>query len=125
MKNLTILFIALFPLLFFSQDNSKSLSFESKTYDFGELKSKSKAKAIFNFKNNSESTIEIVQILGINHCIEIDSSSVRKYSPNENGIITVIYDTNCKGPIRKTLSVFTSEKESKAISLKLTGKVDD
>lgn len=124
MKNFLLLFFLTIPLLFFGQ-KSEGLSFESTIYDFGNLSSNSEAVATFLFSNEAGTPIEIVKIHGGNHCIDIDSSSIKMYAPNEKGIITVIYDTDCKGPIRKTLSVFTSLKDSNTISLKLTGKISD
>ena len=123
MKNLLILFFTFMPLLFFSQENN-GLSFKKTNHDFGTITSNSNVKAIFDFTNTSDTTIEIFKIHGINRCIEIDSSSVRKYAPNEKGEIIVTYNSDCKGPIRKTLSIFTSKKDN-TVSLKLSGKVLD
>lgn len=123
MKNFTILMFLSFPILFWGQ-NEKGLSFESTTYDFGTISSSTKAHAKFLFTNTSDLPIEIIKIHGENHCIEIDSSSHKIYEPKEKGIVSVIYDTSCKGHIRKTLSVFTIN-ESNTISLKLIGRVKD
>jgi hypothetical protein len=124
MKNFTFLIILCLPLLFFGQ-KSNGLSFESTSHDFGTITSNSKAVATFFFTNNSSSSIEILKVHGENHCLEIDNSCLKIYAPQEKGIITVTYNTDCKGPIRKTLSVFTSLENNNAISLKLVGKVSD
>jgi hypothetical protein len=92
------------------------------TYDFGIINSKNKAEAVFKFKNSSNSAIEILKIHGQSHCIEIDSTSLRTYAPKEKGEILISYNTKCKGPIRRTVSVFTSQKDN-TITLKLIGKV--
>lgn len=123
MKNFIIPLFFCLPVLFFGQ-NDTGLTFESKSYDFGTISSTSKAKAKFLFTNASDSSVEILKILGESHCIKIDTSSQRSYAPKEKGFILITYDTSCKGPIRKTLSVFTSNKNN-TISLKLTGKIED
>lgn len=123
MKRYAILLFLCLPSLSFGQ-SEEVLSFESTTYDFGTIPSSSKAQAKFLFTNTSDSSVEILKIHGGNHCIEIDTSSHRSYAPKEKGMISLTYDTSCKGPIRKTLSVFTSGKNN-TITLKLTGKIED
>lgn len=123
MKTFTFLLFLCWPLVFFSQ-KTEGLSFESTSFNFGNISSKSEAKAKFLFTNTSDTPIEIQKIHGKTHCIEIDTSSQKTYAPQEKGMIIVNYNTSCKGPIRKTLSVFTSN-ENNTISLKLIGKVED
>lgn len=123
MKNFTLLIFIGFPFLFFSQTES-GLSFETTSHDFGAVSKDTKIEATFFFTNTSDLPVEILKIHGQNHCIEIDSSSLKVYDPKEKGLVTVNYNSNCMGPIRKTLSVFTSV-ENNTISLKLTGKVVD
>lgn len=120
MKTLLSLLLLFLPILFFGQSND-GLSFEFTSHDFGTISSNSDAVVKFSFTNTSTKDIEISKILGQNQCIEIDSSSLKRYSPKEKGVISVTYDTSCVGPIRKTLSVFTSNNETS--TLKLTGKV--
>lgn len=112
-------------MLSFSQ-TKQGLDFEFETHDFGTISSKDKTKAIarFFFTNTADSPVEILKIHGENQCIEIDSSSIKKYKPKEKGIITISYNTDCQGPIRKTLSVLTSHKNN-LTPLKLRGKVID
>ena len=121
MKIFIFLLILNSPFCFYGQSN-QGLSFESTSYDFGTISSGTDAVATFNFTNNTSVEIEILKIHGENHCIEIDSSSLKRYAPKEKGLITVTYNTECIGPIRKTLSVFTSVKGNTS-TLKLTGKV--
>ncbi len=123
MKNFTFLCFLWLHFITFGQ-NPEGLNFETSTYDFGIIDSQTKAKAVFKFKNSSNSTIEILKIHGKSHCIKIDSSSLRTYAPKERGEILISYDSSCKGPIRRTVSVFTSQKEH-TITLKLIGKVSE
>jgi hypothetical protein len=123
MKNFTFLCFLWFHFITFGQ-NPEGLSFEATTYDFGTIKSKTNAKAVFKFENISNSAIEILKIHGQGHCIEIDSSSLRTYAPKERGEILISYNISCKGPIRRTVSVFTSQKDN-TITLKLIGKVSE
>ena len=111
------------PLLLFSQE-SEGLRFQSTTYDFGELSSNEDATALFNFVNASSTPIEILNIQGGSRCVLINSSSVKSYAPSEKGKIFITYNTACIGPIRKTLSVFTDNKDE-TVSLKLTGEVSN
>jgi hypothetical protein len=104
--------------------NPKGLSFETSTYDFGTIDSKTEAKAVFRFKNSANFAIEILKIHGESHCIKIDSSSLGTYAPKKDGKILISYNTSCKGPIRRTVSVFTSQEEH-TITLKLIGKVSE
>lgn len=123
MKSYIVLFFIGVPFLFFGQ-KSEGLSFVSTTYNFGTISSNSLLKAEFLFTNTSDLPVEIIKIHGDNDCIEIDTSSYRNYKPEEKGVITVIYNASCKGHIRRTLSVFTSNKNN-TVSLKLTGKIND
>ncbi|WP_019038198.1 DUF1573 domain-containing protein [Psychroflexus tropicus] len=121
MKTFYYLLLILTPLINYSQTQD-GLSFQATTHDFGTLMKGSEAKAKFKFLNSSSKTIEILKIHGENHCLKIDTSSLKAYAPNEKGVIIAEYDTNCTGPIRKTLSVFTSLKDN-TTTLKLIGEV--
>jgi len=121
MKNITLSFLFILPLFLYSQSD-QGLNFESTEHDFGKISSGSKALAKFSFTNESNKNVEILKIHGENHCLEIDSLNLKSYAPKESGSIIVSYNTDCIGPIRKTLSVFTSSKRN-TITLKLLGEV--
>jgi hypothetical protein len=123
MKNFIFLCFLCFYFITFGQ-NPEGLTFETSTYDFGTIDSKTNAKAVFKFENSSNSAIEILKIHGQSLCIEIGSSSLKTYAPKQKGEILISYNISCKGPIRRTLSVFTSQKEN-TITLKLIGKVSE
>ena len=123
MNNFTFFCFLWLHFVMFGQ-NPEGLSFETSTYNFGTIDSQTEAKAVFKFKNSANSTIEILKIHGKSHCINIDSSSLRTYAPKEDGKILISYNTGCKGPIRRTVSVFTSQEEH-TITLKLIGKVSE
>lgn len=122
-KNFTFLLFLNLLTLFFGQ-NEQGLSFESTSYDFGTISSKSKALAKFSFTNTSDLSVKILSKRGVNTCIEIDSSGMRRYEPKQKGVIKVTYDISCKGPTPKTLSVFTSSKNN-SISFEFSGKIED
>jgi hypothetical protein len=123
MKNITLSLLFILPFCLYSQSN-QGLNFESTDFDFGNVSSGSKALATFLFTNESSKYVEILKIHGGNHCLEIDSTSLKSYAPKEKGIITATYNTDCIGPIRKTLSVFTTSKDN-TITLKLLGEVSE
>lgn len=120
---LKLILIFILGVQFFGYAQSpEGLCFENLHLDLGVVTSNNDANGIFKFSNTSNTSIEILNIHGQNHCVEIDTSSLKSFAPKAKGEIKINYNLSCKGPIRKTISVFTSFSKE-PITLKLTGKI--
>ncbi|WP_127845135.1 DUF1573 domain-containing protein [Psychroflexus aestuariivivens] len=120
MKNFTIIF--LFTLSAFTSAQDKgTMDFKSTIYDFGQVASGDKVQAVFTFTNNGKKSVKILNIQSTGDCISSEKTE-KEIAVGESGQIKLTYDTNCEGPIRSTVTVF-SDAENSAQALKLRGRV--
>lgn len=97
----------------FSQDKSSSL-FVQTYYDFGEVKKGDTVSYVFNFRNNTDGPLSVVDVVTQCGCTTSREKFVPVY-PGDTGEVEVTFNTSDKsGFQRKTINVkfdnFLSEK---------------
>lgn len=111
-------------LLFITTVNSQSdsaLKFENETCDYGTLKVGDKAECVFNFTNTGLHVIKIENVKSNSRNIELKLSN-DSVKPSGKGTLTVTFDCKTEGPIRKTITVFTTSKP-KVHTLLVKGRI--
>ncbi len=113
--------IFLFALSICSAQNSNTLKFDSNIKDYGTLNYGEHAQCNFELTNIGKEDIQIKNVKSNSRSLEFKlSDSLLK--PGETTKLSVIYDTEKEGPIRKTITVFSDAKPS-VYTLTVKGRV--
>ena len=106
-----------------SQQNSKAvIEFEKTTIDYGTIEKGADGKKIFKFTNTGNIPLIISQVKASCGCT-IPKKPDAPIGPGKSGEIIVRYDTKRVGPFRKTIRVYTNQKNNQIVELKLKGSV--
>jgi hypothetical protein len=122
-KLFTLLFISVFSLGIYAQDNVAKIEFESETIDYGIIEKGSDGVRVFKFKNTGSIPLIVSAVKSSCGCT-VPKKPTAPILPGENGEIEVKYDTNRVNPIRKTITV-TSNAVRPTVALKIKGTVID
>ena len=119
-----ILFILLIfaPLVLSAQASGPMISFDTETFDYGEIAKGSDGVRTFTFENTGDAPLEIQGVRSSCGCT-IPKKPEAPIAPGEKGEITVRYDTNRVGVFRKTITVNTNVSSASIIALKIKGNV--
>ena len=119
-----ILFILLIftPLALKAQGSGPMIIFEIETIDYGEISKGSDGVRTFIFENTGNAPLEIQGVLSSCGCT-IPKKPEVPIAPGDKGEITVRYDTNRVGVVRKTITVNTNVSSKAIIALKIKGNV--
>tara|TARA_B100000925_G_scaffold162925_1_gene122381 strand:+ start:549 stop:929 length:381 start_codon:yes stop_codon:yes gene_type:complete len=119
-----ILFILLIytPQLLSAQASGPMISFDTETFDYGEITKGSDGVRTFTFENTGDAPLEIQGVRSSCGCT-IPKKPEAPIAPGEKGEITVRYDTNRVGVFRKTITVNTNVSSNSIIALKIKGNV--
>ena len=123
MKNLGLLFLFVFSVLFSS---AQSIEFESKVIDYGIIDHNSDGNREFNFKNIGDANLEIKSAKGSCGCTVPDfkkDDGTAVWEPGESGVIKVKYATNRIGKFTKTVTISTNMADKKPVILTIKGEV--
>ena len=104
-----------------NSDILTSISFDSRTIDYGTITKGSDGVRSFVFQNTGLHPLKIYRIYSSCSC-DILSQPQQAIAPGDSGEIKVTYDTKKLGPIVKTITVYANI-EDKMIPLRLKGKV--
>lgn len=125
----TILWMFVLPLFFTagltneSNTDKELITWETKTYDFGEIPAGTPVDARFLLQNNSDQPLVISNVKTSCGCTASDYTK-EPISPGMESSITATYNAKKPGPFTKTISVFTNFSEEATI-LKITGTVQE
>lgn len=126
MKNLIFVITAfIFSITTYAQ-NSPKIEFlaPDNTIDFGKVsKSSDTGIRTFEFKNNGDAPLHIINILSTKECSILSKPSAA-IQPGQNGKIEIKYNMSV-GPFRKTITVETNavNQENGRVALKIKGEV--
>lgn len=122
MKNI-ISFLIVFLVGFSTVEaqNTPKFQFKTEIIDFGEIKKGSDGTRVFEFKNVGDSPLVIENVYSSCGCT-VPSWTKTPIAPGGTGEITVKYNTDIVGPIRRTISVYSNADEPTK-ALKIKGKV--
>lgn len=123
MKKLII--IAVIAIVAFQQQMlaQAKMEFKTETIDYGEIAKGSDGVRVFEFTNVGDEPLIISQVKSSCGCT-VPSKPKGPVAPGESSTISVKYDTNRVGPIRKTVTVYSNAEES-IKPLKIKGKIYD
>ena len=111
-----IVFGIVFSTAAFSQDLVKSpvMSFDEKSFNFGDVKQGQKVSHVFHYKNTGTDTLRIDNIVSSCGCT-VPNSYERKVAPGASGSITVEFNSENKmGVVNKTLTILSNAAPSGA-----------
>ena len=118
-----IILIAVIGLIGFAvqaQDKKAKIVFKSETIDYGEIQKGADGVRVFEFTNTGDAPLVISDVKSSCGCT-VPEKPKDPIMPGATGEIKVKYDTNRKGPIRKTITVYSNADEPvKAIKIKGT-----
>jgi hypothetical protein len=99
------------------------ITFEKKTFDFGEIIAGDSAVCFFTFTNTGDSTLKILDMRTTCLCALADLEK-KTYEPKEKGTIKAIfYSTGRKGKVTKSVFITTNIKENRVVRLAITGHI--
>tara|TARA_B100001059_G_scaffold165369_1_gene164967 strand:+ start:130 stop:513 length:384 start_codon:yes stop_codon:yes gene_type:complete len=115
-------FFFIFSLSIYAQKTSPQIEFKSTVIDYGIIENGSDGERIFNFKNIGNEELIITNVQSSCGCT-IPKKPDAPIGPGKSGEIIVRYDTKRVGPFRKTIKVYTNQKNNQIVELKLKGSV--
>ena len=103
------------------------LTFDSTTYNYGEILQNSDGSAEFLFTNTGEETLLISTIKSSCGCL-VPTWSKEQILPGDKGVIKIRYNTKRLGPFNKSLTVYLELTDAPSTSiytimLTVTGRV--
>jgi hypothetical protein len=123
MKKVILFILLIFaPLVLSSQASGPMISFDMDTIDYGEVAKGSEGMRTFVFENTGDAPLMIEGVRSSCGCT-IPKKPEKPIAPGEKGEITVRYDTNRIGVLRKTITVNTNVASASIIALKIKGNV--
>ncbi|CAM3305886.1 DUF1573 domain-containing protein [Zobellia roscoffensis] len=120
-KIVLVLFVGLMGLTLTAQDKAAKIEFKSETVDYGEIQKGADGVRIFEFTNTGQAPLIISKVSSSCGCT-IPKKPEDPILPGKTGEISVKYDTNRVGPIRKAITVI-SNADTPTKVLKIKGEV--
>ena len=122
-KIVLVLFVGLLGFNLTAQDTAAKIEFVSETLDYGEVVKGADGVRVFEFTNTGKAPLVLSKVSSSCGCT-IPSYDKDPVLPGKTGKISVKYDTNRVGPIRKAITVL-SNADTPTKVLKIKGEVKD
>jgi hypothetical protein len=120
-KLVLVLFVGLLGLSVTAQDTVAKIEFKSETVDYGEIAKGSDGVRVFEFTNTGNAPLIISKVSSSCGCT-IPKKPEAPILPGKTGEISVKYDTNRVGPIRKAITVISNADIPTKV-LKIKGEI--
>lgn len=120
-KIVLVLFVGLLGFTMTAQDAAAKIEFKSETVDYGEITKGSDGVRVFEFTNTGDAPLIISKVSSSCGCT-IPKKPEAPILPGKTGEISVKYDTNRVGPIRKAITVI-SNADTPTKVLKIKGEI--
>jgi len=117
--NLLFLFVIALAI---SQEIGPKINFDTTTIDYGTIENNSDGARIFIFSNTGNAPLIIKNVQSSCGCTG-PKKPKGPIAPGESSEIIVRYDTNRKGPFRKTITITTNVNDNPILTLKIKGIV--
>ncbi len=121
MKKLIAIAVFIFAGFALQAQETAKIEFKSDVIDYGEIEKGSDGVRVFEFTNTGDIPLVITDVTSSCGCT-IPEKPEAPIAAGESGQISVKYDTNRVGPIRKTIMVY-SNAETPTTKLTIKGKV--
>ena len=105
-----------------SQEMGPQINFKTMTIDYGTIENNSNGERIFIFSNSGNAPLIIKNVQSSCGCT-VPKKPKGPIAPGESSEIIVRYDTNRRGPFRKTITITTNVKVNPILALKIKGIV--
>ena len=105
-----------------SQEIGPQINFKTMTIDYGTIENNSNGERIFIFSNSGNAPLIIKNVQSSCGCT-VPKKPKGPIAPGESSEIIVRYDTNRRGPFRKTITITTNVKVNPILALKIKGIV--
>ncbi len=120
-KIVLVLFVGLLGFTMTAQDAAAKIEFKSETVDYGEIAKGADGVRVFEFTNTGDAPLIISKVSSSCGCT-IPKKPEAPILPGKTGEISVKYDTNRVGPIRKAITVI-SNADTPTKVLKIKGEI--
>lgn len=100
------------------------ISFVNSTIEFNNIKRGNDSTQTYTFKNTGNKALLIKKAVSTSRHLTI-SKPGQKIDPGKTGKIKVVFQAKTKGPIRRTITVYSNAKNKPVTALKVKGKVID
>ena len=120
-KIVLVLFVGLLGFTMTAQDAAAKIEFKTETVDYGEITKGSDGVRVFEFTNTGDAPLIISKVSSSCGCT-IPKKPEAPILPGKTGEISVKYDTNRVGPIRKAITVI-SNADTPTKVLKIKGEI--
>jgi hypothetical protein len=117
--NLLFLFVIAHAI---SQEIGPQINFKTMTIDYGTIENNSNGERIFIFSNSGNAPLIIKNVQSSCGCT-VPKKTKGPIAPGESSEIIDRYDTNRRGPFRKTITITTNVKVNPILALKIKGIV--
>lgn len=98
------------------------IDFSKATVDYGDIDYGSNGTRSFSFKNTGDRDLVIEKVSSTSSSLTVKKPN-GSISPGNSGKITITYDTKKKGPIRRTITVYSNADNTPVMGLKVKGCV--
>lgn len=120
-KIVLVLFVGLLGFTMTAQDAVAKIEFKTETVDYGEINKGADGVRVFEFTNTGDAPLIISKVSSSCGCT-IPKKPEAPILPGKTGEISVKYDTNRVGPIRKAITVI-SNADTPTKVLKIKGEI--
>jgi len=120
-KLVLVLFVGLLGFTMTAQDAAAKIEFKTETVDYGEIAKGADGVRVFEFTNTGDAPLIISKVSSSCGCT-IPKKPEAPILPGKTGEISVKYDTNRVGPIRKAITVI-SNADTPTKVLKIKGEI--
>jgi hypothetical protein len=120
-KIVLVLFVGLLGFTMTAQDAVAKIEFKTETVDYGEIAKGADGVRVFEFTNTGDAPLIISKVSSSCGCT-IPKKPDAPILPGKTGEISVKYDTNRVGPIRKAITVI-SNADTPTKVLKIKGEI--
>lgn len=120
-KIVLVLFVGLLGFTMTAQDAAAKIEFKTETVDYGEIAKGADGVRVFEFTNTGNAPLIISKVSSSCGCT-IPKKPEAPILPGDTGEISVKYDTNRVGPIRKAITVI-SNADTPTKVLKIKGEI--
>ncbi len=120
-KIVLVLFVGLLGFTMTAQDAAAKIEFKTETVDYGEIEKGADGVRVFEFTNTGDAPLIISKVSSSCGCT-IPKKPEAPILPGKTGEISVKYDTNRVGPIRKAITVI-SNADTPTKVLKIKGEI--
>ncbi len=118
----TLVSSCIFLVIGFVVNAQAKISFDQTTVSYSNVEQGKESTRTFSFKNTGDQPLIIKKVTTTSSHLKV-STPQNNIAPGKSGKIKVVFDAQQKGPIRRTITVFSNAENAPYKALKVTGNV--